>query len=409
MKAKTPPPAEPAEPRQVIGRLLGPGEPNGQPAAPPAAPIALFCHDVPDGYIGGHVGRAAVELGRRGNKVHLFAPHDFQLPGVRVHRVNAEGEALVPRARSFCQKAVNAFLDAVPGGAPAGVVCYEWAAAGVLPLLRSLRNQHGALSLHSLEPQRSGMESEDAKAIHAIEREALDVAKHVLAHDAAAAEVARQCSPACAPRITIAHQIFDPTPFDTGLDPGAVKAKYQIGPLDPVLLYVGDLEDRYGPELLVKAMPAILRHHKQARLVLVGEGSAHWPLRVYSRYLLLDHSIRILGSVEGRDAYGLVEACDILCVPSREPTPWWPIMAAWAAKKPVVATHEAARPLLEHEKDSVLIYPSENSVVWGVERVLYDENLRKAIGVAGRAKLEERFGWNALAEQIEQLLAPVPA
>src|SRR5262249_52509158 len=152
---------------------------------------------------------------------------------------------------------------------------------------------------------------EEARAIHAVECEALGAARHVLAHDAATGEVARQAAPACGERITVAHQIFDTTPFDTGLDPGSIKARYQVGPLDPVLLYVGDLEDRYGPELLVKAMPAILRHHQQARLVIVGEGSSQWPLRVFSRYLLLDHAIRIVGSVVGRDAYDLVEASDI--------------------------------------------------------------------------------------------------
>jgi glycosyltransferase involved in cell wall biosynthesis len=53
----------------------------------------------------------------------------------------------------------------------------------------------------------------------------------------------------------------------------------------------------------------------------------------------------------------------------------------------------------------VLVYPSENSVVWGVERVLYDEELRKSLAAAGRTKLEERFGWNGLAEQLEEVLA----
>jgi glycosyltransferase involved in cell wall biosynthesis len=107
--------------------------------------------------------------------------------------------------------------------------------------------------------------------------------------------------------------------------------------------------------------------------------------------------------------FELIQAADIITVPSREPTPWWPILAGWAARRPVMATHDAAKPLLEHEKDSVLVYPSENSVVWGVERILYDPELRKVIGEAGRQKLEARFGWNALAEQVEELFAPAAA
>ena len=71
----------------------------------------------------------------------------------------------------------------------------------------------------------------------------------------------------------------------------------------------------------------------------------------------------------------------------------------------MVATHDAAPGLLEHEQDSVLVYPSENSLVWGIERVLYDAELRQDTRrKRARQKLEERFGWNALAEQVEELL-----
>ena len=56
------------------------------------------------------------------------------------------------------------------------------------------------------------------------------------------------------------------------LDAGAVKARYQVGPIDPTILCVGDLDDKYGPDLLVKAMPGILKNHKQARLVVRQRG-----------------------------------------------------------------------------------------------------------------------------------------
>jgi glycosyltransferase involved in cell wall biosynthesis len=60
--------------------------------------------------------------------------------------------------------------------------------------------------------------------------------------------------------------------------------------------------------------------------------------------------------------------------------------------------------LLEHEHDSLLVYPVEQSLVWGVERLLYDADLGDALAENGRAKLEERFGWNNVAEQIEELM-----
>ena len=155
--------------------------------------------------------------------------------------------------------------------------------------------------------------------------------------------------------------------FQNDLDPGTVKARFQVGPIDPTIVYVGDLAAAYGSDLLVKAMPAILKNHTQARLVIVGQGSEYWPMRVYSRYLLLDHAIRFAGDLQGPPLFELIQAADIVAVPSREPTPWWPILAAWAARRPVVASHQAAVPLLEHDHDSILVYPNEGSLVWGIE------------------------------------------
>src|SRR5262249_35783298 len=154
----------------------------------------------------------------------------------------------------------------------------------------------------------------------------------------------------------------------------------QVGPVDPTILYVGDFDERYGPDLLVKAMPAVLKNHPQTRLIVVGEGALYWRLRVFTRYLLLEHAGRFPADVRGQAMGELVQAADVIAVPSREATPWWPFLAGWAARRPVVATHNAAPTMLEHEKNSVLVYPSENSLVWGIERILYDAELGRTIG-----------------------------
>jgi glycosyltransferase involved in cell wall biosynthesis len=406
----------------VIGRFLDQGNGpapaeaagrNGLLEAGAARPaVAVFCHDAPDSYIGGHVAGVVPALARRGRRVHLFCRHRFAIdePGVEVHIVEApDAPDLVGQAQQFARSAANAFMQQVPAGEPVAVIGYEWTSAPVLSLLKGLRNLPAVLSLHSLERQRSDLSSDVSRQIVGIEYEGIQAASTLLLHDPGTAEVVRQWVPGCTDRVVHAYPMFPLDRFDSTLDAGAVKARYQVGPVDPVILFVGDLSEQYGPDVVLRAMPAILRHHPQARLVIVGDGPLFWPLKVYARYLLLEHAVRLVGDVQNRPLYELVQASDIVVVPSRQSTPWWPIQAGWAARKPVVATHEAARGLTEHEKDSVLIYPSENSVVWGVERVLYDEELRKNIGAAGREKLEERFGWNAAAEHLDEVLATRPA
>src|SRR5262245_32591031 len=330
-----------AQPNKIIGRFVDARSANGRGDA-----VAIFCHEAPDSGIGRHAAEVARRLAERGRLVHLFCSQPFDLagPGLRVQAVGTadEGDAIA-RAKEFVRRAGNAFMQAVPAGQEASVIAYEWTAAGVIPLLRGLRNQHGVLSLHSIERQRSDLSAEVSRQIDEIEREALEAASRVLVQDAATGERVRLWLPACGERLVTSRERFPVEQFESSLDPGAVKARYQVGPIDPVLLFVGDLDERYGPDVLLKAMPAILRHHPQARLVIVGDGQLQWPLRVYARYLLLEYAVRIVGSVVGRQLQELVAASDVVCVPSRESTPWWPILAGWAAKKPVVASHEAAK------------------------------------------------------------------
>lgn len=369
--------------------------------------LAVFCHEAPDGFIGQYVSQVVAAVVRRGTPVHVFARHEFAFnsAGVQVHAVGeCDGDDLLEQAQEFTHRVTNAFLHEFPNGASVTLMGFEWPTVPALSLLHGIKDAPALLSLHSLEAQRSDLTSEISHEIEAIERAGLYEARTIWTHDAATAEAAILSVPDAAERIVAARQPFPVASFETELDPSEVKARFQIGPVDPTIVCVGDLSEPYGQNLLVKAMPAVLKNHPGARLVVVGEGDLYWPLRVYARYLLLEHAVRLPGSVEGQALAELVAAADVVCVPSRAQTPWWPVLAGWAAGRPVVATHAAAPGLMEHEQTGVLCYASENSLVWGVERVLFDADLRAGMAEKGRDKLEEGFGWNRVAEQVQELM-----
>jgi glycosyltransferase involved in cell wall biosynthesis len=400
-KAAPPPAAQEQAAAPLNGSYTWPA-PDGRRS------LALFCYEAPAGAVGRFVANLAGALAKRQVAVHLFARCRFDLPaeGVMVHVLEGGGDYLPEQIDEFTLRAGSAFVEQFPAGTgPVAALGFEWAAAPALSLVRGERGIDTLLSLHSLERQRSDLTGETARRIDEIERAGLREAQAVLVHGDAAGKAAAACAPECAGRIAHARQPFPVEDFTGVTDAGQVKARYQVGPVDPTILFVGDLAEHYGPDLLVKAMPAVLKNHKQARLIVAGDGGLFWPLRVYARYLLIEHAVRLPGAVQSAAMHELIQAADIVVVPSRHPTPWWPFQAAWAARRPVVATHNAAPGgILDHEINSVLTYPSENSLVWGIERVLFDPELALAIGKKGRAVLEERFGWDAVAAQVEELL-----
>jgi glycosyltransferase involved in cell wall biosynthesis len=373
--------------------------------------LAIFCHEEAGSVVGEFVVRMAQSLADKNLDVHLFAHKGFKTERVTHHVIDdSREEELLDQVQDFARQAGNEFLRLFPvSSIPITLLGCEWSSVPVLTLLQGIRNLNVFWSVHSLERQRSDMTSDLSNSIEEIELAGLRAAKAIIVHDPATVPVCKSLQPECAHRIINDGQVFPVAHFQTDVDPGQIKARYQVGPIDPTILFVGDLSERYGPDLLVKAMPAILKNHPQARLIIVGEGALYWPLRVYTRYLLLEHAVRLVGNVEGQALKELIQAADIIAQPSRSATPWWPILASWAAHRPVVATHETAPNLLKNEHDSVLCYPSENSCVWGIERYLYDLELGRKLAANGHEKLQERFGWKYVTAQVANLLGAVAA
>jgi glycosyltransferase involved in cell wall biosynthesis len=281
---------------------------------------------------------------------------------------------------------------------------HEWSAFPAISLLHGIKNIGVAVSLHSLERQRGGLDTGISKWIEETELSGLREARSIIVHNPGTAEIIKNCLPECTERIVNACPEIPMAGFQFNLDPGEVKGRFMVGPVDPTILYVGDLDERYGPNLLMKAMPMILKHIGQARCIMVGDGDLLWPLRVHSRYLLLDHAVRLTGHLADQALYELLHAVDVVAVPSTQATPWWPIEAAWAASRPVVATQEAAPPLLEHEHNCVLVEPNEQDLAVGIRCVLSDPEFGRAIACQGKAKLEQRYNENKVIAQIEEAI-----
>jgi glycosyltransferase involved in cell wall biosynthesis len=367
--------------------------------------LAVFCYEPPGSPIGQYIAQLSATLAGRGQTVALFTREAFTVPGVTCHAVGGAAKDIVDAVYEFGDRAAEAFRGAIPPGATVTLLGHEWSGLTPLVKLRMSDDLDSILLLHSLERQRSDLSSDMSRRIEELERAGLRDANAILVHNDAAAKAARDAVPECASRVGHLIHPFSTEPCAKPLDQGTIKAKYQVGPIDPMILFIGDMDARHGIDVLMKSVPCILKNHPQARFVFVGDGDLHWPMRVHARYLLLEHAVRFAGDVHGSDLHDLIQAADIIAVPSRVATEWWPVQMAWAAGRPVVVSRPLADAMgLQHEQDSVVIYPHESSCVWGIERILHDPGLIPTLAAKGKQQLETRFGWAGLAQQIETLM-----
>jgi glycosyltransferase involved in cell wall biosynthesis len=199
-----------------------------------------------------------------------------------------------------------------------------------------------------------------------------------------------EVAPSPAPDLRVRRR-FPYHEFASTLDPAVVKARHLVGPVDPTILFVGDLDERHGPDLLVRAMPLLLKKHPQARLVIVGDGPLVWPLRVMSRYMLLDYAVRIAGHVGGAAIRELVAAADVMAVPSRSPTEDWQILSGWSARRPVVATPAVSNGLCANGENSLVVDCAPAALGAALDRLLSDASFGRQIGDRGYRKLIDEF------------------
>jgi glycosyltransferase involved in cell wall biosynthesis len=179
------------------------------------------------------------------------------------------------------------------------------------------------------------------------------------------------------------------------IDPGNIKKHYGIHPCLPVVLFTGRMAYQKGPDLLVDAAARVLRR-KDARFVLIGDGEMRKQCESQAHKLGIGNSCNFLGYAPDNTVIDWFNACDLVCVPSRNEPFGIVVLEAWDASKPVVASDAVA--LVENFKTGVIAHKEPSSIAWGLNYVL--EGLgRNRMGEKGHDLIKNKYNWKIIAEE----------
>lgn len=170
-----------------------------------------------------------------------------------------------------------------------------------------------------------------------------------------------------------------------------------------VVLFSGRLTKQKGARYLVEAAEKI-----RAEILIVGDGPERRSLEelVKKRSLKNVHLLGYLSREEEKKLEKLYRRADVYVAPSVWDEPLGlGILEAMACKTPVVATQRGGIPVAVTDGVSgFLVEPKDISqLVEKVNLLLEDKNLRKAMGKEARATVEEKFGWDKIAEEFYQM------
>jgi glycosyltransferase involved in cell wall biosynthesis len=195
--------------------------------------------------------------------------------------------------------------------------------------------------------------------------------------------------------------------WETPLDYGQVKGEIGVGPLDRLLLYIGPLEHAAGVDLLIEALPTVLRRTGNLRLAFLGAGSMYGHLEQRSHQLGVAHAVRLLGHRDGPQVKRLVRSAEALVLPSRYRVPYDDAVIDLARKagRPVVTTHSGPAHLVRHEENGLLTYDNPGSMVWVLDRILGDPAHAERMGRNGKRGDGSRQSWSDVTRHYLELCA----
>jgi glycosyltransferase involved in cell wall biosynthesis len=201
-------------------------------------------------------------------------------------------------------------------------------------------------------------------------------------------------------KITVAPNGIYPERYRSLVDPVAVKRLYGIDPSAPLVLFVGRLVYQKGPDLLIHAIPLVLQKQPDARFIMIGDGSMRESLEAEAAAL----PVRFLGFVDDAHHLELLNACDLVVIPSRNEPFGLVLTEAWSAGRCVVATDVGGlSENIENFVDGLKVPVREESIAWAIVHALEDPGMCCRFGAAGRTKVESTFDWGSIAGQVERV------
>ena len=170
----------------------------------------------------------------------------------------------------------------------------------------------------------------------------------------------------------------------------------------PAILTMARLDDQKGHRHLIDALAMIARRRPNLVTLLAGDGPLEQSLQAQCAARGITDRVRFLGY--RRDVPELLEAADIVVLPSLYEGLPLAAIEALAAGRPMVATDvDGAPEVVVHEKTGLLVPPANPAALAAaIERLLDDPALASRLARDGRKFVHENF---AVQRQIEQTAA----
>jgi len=188
-----------------------------------------------------------------------------------------------------------------------------------------------------------------------------------------------------------------PCQYQKVVDTEEVKTKYGVNPSDRLVLFIGRLAYQKGPDILIDAMQKVCLKHSDAKLVVAGDGDMHQHLITRAK----DLPVNFVGYIPDSEYVPLLNACDLVVIPSRNEPFGLVLLEAWSARKGVIASDVGGlSENIDPYIDGIKAYPTPDSFASCMDMMLSKSSLAKNMGAKGREKVDQKFLWEPIGKRM---------
>ena len=174
-----------------------------------------------------------------------------------------------------------------------------------------------------------------------------------------------------------------------------------------VVLSISTLGDRKGHDMVLRALPTVIKEVPDLVYLIGGAGPRRSYLENMVNFLNLQSYVRFLGFVPDEHVCPLYYLSDIFVLPSRESGTSVEgfgivFLEANACKKPVIGGDSGGIPdAVINEKTGLLVDPENpGEIATALIRLLKDSELAEALGNQGYERVKRDLTWNKVVSRM---------
>ncbi len=194
--------------------------------------------------------------------------------------------------------------------------------------------------------------------------------------------------------------------FDIPISKEECRKKLGLPVEKDIVLFLGALTPKKGPDILLKAMSEVIKSHSDAILILAGSGMMRKELEKLSQKLGIKGNVKFTGFVEERLKPLYYKASDIFVLPSIIKTEVFPVtlLEASASGLPMITSNLSTFKCIVEENFNGLFARTgdENDLANKILYLLENKDVRRRLGNNAKKRALD-FSWDKIAKETERV------